>query len=107
VELLSPAAMADPSSIWTEHTRADGFTYNHNKVNHNKVTKESTWTVPQELKAAQKGHAQWAAVVPAAGKRGWLCFCGLLSGHLEVASAAFAHQFVCGMTASECPAACR
>lgn len=51
MELLTPAEKEDPTKIWAEHARADGRVYYFNKL-----TQVSTWTVPEDLKAARKKH---------------------------------------------------
>jgi hypothetical protein len=65
VEILTPAERADPLHIWKEHTNADGRKYYFNRI-----TKVSTWTIPEDLKAAKEAQAAQGAapVAPVAGE---------------------------------------
>lgn len=59
------AAPVAAASAWKEHTAPDGRKYYHNRV-----TKESRWTMPDEMKAAlglPTGPAATPAAAPAAG----------------------------------------
>lgn len=65
---LTLAERTDPLHIWKEHTNADGRKYYFNRI-----TKMSTWTLPEDFEAAKEAQAAEGAapVAPVAGK--WVC----------------------------------
>lgn len=54
---MTPEELKNPFNIWKEHTNPDGRTYYFNKI-----TKLSTWTLPEDLKAAKEAQAAAAAI---------------------------------------------
>ena len=58
---LQAVKAADTALDWKEFTSPDGRKYYHNRK-----TKESKWTMPEEMKKAQEEKAATAAAAPAA-----------------------------------------
>ena len=58
---LQAVKAADTALDWKEFTSPDGRKYYHNRK-----TKESKWTMPEEMKKAQEEKAAAAAAAPAA-----------------------------------------
>ncbi|PPD70121.1 hypothetical protein GOBAR_DD32994 [Gossypium barbadense] len=59
LELMTPIERADASTVWKEFTTPEGETICDQEIAfegyyHNKVTKESKWTIPEELKLARE-----------------------------------------------------